>query len=46
MITAVLDLSRATRSYILDSMANPPFLRKYWQEMVAEMLERVNTKPQ
>jgi predicted amidohydrolase len=36
MITAVLDLERADRSYVLDSMKDPPFLRKYWEEMVAE----------
>src|SRR3954470_10891500 len=37
MITAVLDLSRADRSYIIDSMNNPPFLSRYWKEMVEEM---------
>ncbi len=36
MITAVLDLARADRSYILDSMENPPFLRKYWQEIATK----------
>jgi omega-amidase len=41
MITAVLDVSRADRSYIIDSMNNPPFLRKYWQEMIEEMKARV-----
>ncbi len=40
MITATLDLSRADRSYILDSMKNPPFMAKYWEAMVAEMLQR------
>ena len=40
MITATLDLSRADRSYILDSMRNPPFMAKYWEAMVAEMLQR------
>lgn len=44
MITAVLDLSRADRSYILDSLKNPPFLRKYWQEMIEEMKSRVDLK--
>lgn len=44
MITAVLDISRADRSYILDSLKNPPFLRKYWQEMIEEMKSRVDLK--
>ena len=34
MITAVLDISRADRSYILDSLKQPPCLSNYWQEMV------------
>ena len=45
MITAVLDLSRADRSYVLDSMRNPPFLSKYWQQMIEEMKGRVDMKP-
>lgn len=45
MITAVLDLDRADRSYILDSMKNPPFLSSYWQQMVEEMKSRANDKP-
>lgn len=44
MITAVLDISRADRSYIKDSLNNPPFLRKYWQEMIEEMKARVDSK--
>ena len=44
MITAVLDISRADRSYIIDSMSNPPFLSKYWKEMVEEMRARVDLK--
>ena len=44
MITAVLDISRADRSYILDSMKNPPFLSHYWQEMIEEMKLRVDLK--
>ncbi|MGH9942134.1 MAG: carbon-nitrogen hydrolase family protein [Pyrinomonadaceae bacterium] len=40
MITAVLDISHADRSYIIDSMSNPPFLSKYWKEMVEEMKAR------
>jgi len=46
MITAVLDLSRADRSYILDSMKNPPFLAPYWQQMMAEMNARKDLKPE
>lgn len=46
MITAVLDLSRADRSYILDSMNHPPFLRKYWEAMVEEAKKRAGTVPE
>ena len=46
MITAVLDLSRADRSYILDSMENPPFMAKYWQQMIDETKRRADIKPQ
>jgi predicted amidohydrolase len=46
MITAVLDLSRANRSYILDSMQDPPFLAKYWTEMVKETEARKDLKPE
>jgi len=45
MITAVLDLSRADRSYVLDSMKSPPFLAKHWRKMVAEVKARANIKP-
>jgi predicted amidohydrolase len=44
MIIAVLDLSRADRSYVLDSMNNPPFLTKYWKEMVEETKARADLK--
>lgn len=46
MITAVLDLARADRSYILDSMQNPPFLREYWARMVEEVKARKDLKPE
>ncbi len=46
MITAVLDLARADRSYVLDSTKNPPFLSKYWQEMIAEVKARADMKPE
>ncbi len=46
MITAVLDLARADRSYILDSMRNPPFLARYRQQMVADVKERADVRPE
>lgn len=46
MITAVLDLSRADRSYALDSLREPPFLRKHWEEMIREMRSHANDKPE
>ena len=46
MITSVLDLSRADRSYVLDSMKHPPFLTKHWQEMVEQMKARKDLKPE
>ncbi len=42
MISAVLDLSTANRSYALDSLENPPFLKKYWEKMIAETKKRAN----
>lgn len=45
MITSILDISRASRSYIIDSMKNPPFLKRYWQEMIKEMKLRADMKP-
>lgn len=46
MITSVLDLSRADRSYIRDSMKNPPFLAKHWQKMIDETRARKDLKPE
>jgi len=46
MITAVLDLDRADRSYVLDSLRAPPFLAKHWQAMVAEAKARKDLKPE
>jgi predicted amidohydrolase len=46
MITSVLDLSRATRSYVLDSLQDPPFLSRYWSEMVRETEARKDLKPE
>jgi predicted amidohydrolase len=46
MITAILDLERASRSYSLASMKNPPFLSKYWQAMIAEVKDRAAEQPE
>jgi predicted amidohydrolase len=46
MITAVLDLERADRSYVLDSLKDPPFLRRYWDEMLKEIRERAASNPE
>lgn len=40
MITAVLDLARADRSYVLDSLRHPPFLARHWRKMVAAVRAR------
>lgn len=45
LITAVLDLDRADRSYINDSLRNPPFLAPYWREMVRAVRARAGIKP-
>lgn len=45
MITAVLDLDRADRSYVLDSLKHPPFLAKHWEAMVEEVRSRADLQP-
>ena len=45
LITAVLDLDRADRSYVLDSLRNPPFLAPHWEAMVAEVRARADETP-
>ena len=45
MITAVLELARADRSYVRDSLRNPPFLAKHWKQMMAAMMKRKDVKP-
>lgn len=45
MITAILDLDRADRSYILDSLADPPFLREHWETMISEVRARADIPP-
>jgi len=44
-ITAVLDLARADRAYVRDSLANPPFLRRYWRAMIADLKRRADQPP-
>jgi predicted amidohydrolase len=46
MITATLDLERADRSYVLDSLKDPPFLRHYWEEMLQKLNERKDVRPE
>jgi len=46
MITAVMDVSRADLSYVRDSMTNPPFLAKYWQQMLKEVKAKAGTRPE
>lgn len=46
MITAVLDVARADRSYALDSLRHPPFLCRYWEEMVEAVRARADCRPE
>jgi predicted amidohydrolase len=46
MITAVLDIDRADRSYIVDSLQDPPFLREHWQRMLEAVRERASMTPE
>lgn len=46
MITAVLDIETADRSYAIDSMNNPPFLKKYWKRMIEDVKKRADIKPE
>ena len=46
MITAMLDLERADRSYARDSLNDPPFLRPYWEEMLKAVNGRKDLKPE
>lgn len=45
MITAVLDIERADRSYVLDSLKDPPFLNRYWEEMIEDVKARASIPP-
>ena len=42
MITAVLDLPRADRYYVLDSITHPPYLQQYWEQMIAAVKAHAN----
>ncbi len=46
MITAVLDLDRADRSYAVDSLKDPPFLQPYWRKILTEVKRRADVKPE
>jgi predicted amidohydrolase len=46
MITAVLDLARADRSYVRASLTHPPFLSHYWESMIADVRRRADLKPE
>ena len=46
MITATLDLERADRAYVVDSLNDPPFLRPYWEHMLEAVRSRANLKPE
>jgi omega-amidase len=46
MITATLDLERADRSYILDSLQSPPWMSRYWREMIEEVKARADQRPE
>jgi len=45
MITAILELDRATGCYALDSLRHPQFLRRYWQQMISEVRRQAGIKP-
>lgn len=45
MITAVLDLDRADRGYVLDSLKDPPFLRAHWERMLKAIKARAGRTP-
>ena len=45
IITAALDLPRADRSYALDSLREPSFLRPHWQRMLKAVRRQAALKP-
>jgi predicted amidohydrolase len=46
LITATLDLARADRSYALDSLKDPPFLRSHWEAMLTAVKARAEQRPE
>ncbi len=46
MITATLDLERADRSYIRDSLKTPSWMSRYWLEMIEEVRARADQEPE
>ena len=46
MITAVLDLARADRSYVRDSLEHPPFLAELLAAMIADVEARKDLPPE
>jgi predicted amidohydrolase len=46
MINGTLNLERADRAYVLDSLKDPPFLKHHWEEMVKEVKARADLKPE
>jgi predicted amidohydrolase len=45
MITATLDLARADRAYVRDSLEHPPFLRPHWEAMIRDLRARADQPP-
>jgi len=41
----VLDLERADRSYAEDSLRAPPFLARYWKQMIRDVKARADIPP-
>ncbi|MGC8744668.1 MAG: carbon-nitrogen hydrolase family protein [Verrucomicrobiia bacterium] len=46
IITAVLNIEKADRSFAIDSLNSPPFLKKYWEQMILEVKRRADQKPE
>jgi hypothetical protein len=42
----VLDLGRADRGYVRDSLDDPPFLREFWPPMIEAMMARKDQTPE
>jgi predicted amidohydrolase len=46
IITAVLDLERADRGYVRDSLEHPAFLNRHWKAMIDETIARKDIRPE